>query len=431
MDEKKNYFIKFLTRYPELLKKATGLDNESFSKLESSYLSKVKSKERYIYDACLRLQQVGFFYIRADDLINSSKKDDFTTDTGINLALSLEKELMLWLRSLHELFVYSFLFRSTNSDKYFRYYFLSRALEAFAKRAKNKKEFFGMDNLNENEQPINKILNEINLLESGGGIKNAKIWFVKESKLKSRFISTFKRREFSDIGDSYRSLFKKVLPKLAPSQRIALGLDYGYYSELSEAIHNNIGGPKKSVVYSKDYFDAYLQILPLVAGHIILNLSKILKKKTPDQLKDLEKILIKGFDNSIYKLNKKKLSKSDYVLVNGITLGRVLKVINTKYGYQSVLVEHIDSSGWKPCEEVFSSDKIIWLFDQSKIEKDFRKILNEHGTKVRISKDKLNKLLDESVNNLWHNMGAKEHFFGDKEGALRKINESMKSNTVV
>jgi len=427
----KNYFVKFLTRYPELLKKATNLDNVSFSKLESSYLSKVKSKERYIYDACLRIQQVGCFYIRADDLINSSKDEDFNSDTGLNLAISLEKELMLWLRSLHELFVYSFLFKSTNSDEYFRYYFLSRALEAFSKRAKNKKEFFGMDNLNENEQPIKKILSEIVSLESGGRIQSSKIWFVKENKQSSRFLSSFKRREMSDIVNSYRSLFKIVLPKLAPSQRIVMGLDYGYYSELSEAIHNNIGGPRKSVKYSKDYFNAYLQILPLVAGHTILNLSKILKKKAPDELKDLEKVLIKGFDNSIYKFKKKKLSKSDYVLVNGITLGRILKVINTKYGYQSVLVEHIDSSGWKPDEDVFSSDKIIWLFDYSKIEKDFRKILLENGNKVRISKDELNKLLDESVNNLWHNLGAKEHFFGDREGALKKINKNIKSNTAV
>jgi hypothetical protein len=425
MDEKKNYFIKFLTRYPELLKMATGLDNESFSKLESSYLSKFNSRERYIYDASLRIQQVGFFYMRADDLINSSKDDDFSSNTGLNLAISLEKELMMWLRSLHELFVYSFLFRSTSSDEYFRYYFLSRALEAFAKRAKNKKEFFGMDNLNQNEQPINKILSEINLLETGGRIQGNKIWFVKENKQCSKFISSFKRRELSDIGNSYRSLFKIVLPKLTPSQRIALGLDYGYYSELSEAIHNNIGGPKKSVKYSKDYFNTYLQILPLVAGHIILNLSKILKKKSPDQLIDLEKLLIKGFDISIYKLKKKKLSKSDYVLVNGTTLGRVLKVINTKYGYQSVLVEHIDSSGWKPSEDVFSSDKIMWLFDYSKIEKDFRKVLLENGTKVRISKEQLNKLLDNSVNNLWNNLGAKEHFYGDQEGAIRKIEKNM------
>jgi hypothetical protein len=431
MDEKKNYFIKFLTKYPELLKKATVLDNKTFSKLESDYLSKERSRDRYIYDASLRIQQVGFFYIRADDLVNSSNDADFDSDIGLNFAISLERELTFWIRSLHELFVYSFLFRTTSHDKYFRYYFLTKALEAFAKRAKNKKEFFGMDNLNENEKPIDNILNELALLESGNKILSSKVWFLKESKQKSKLISSFKREKLSDIGNSYRSLFKMVLPRLAPSQRIALGLDYGYYSELSEMIHNNIGGPKRVVNYTKEYFDAYLQALPLIAGHIILNLSKILKKKTPNQLKDLEKILIQGFDNSIYKFNKKKLSKSDYVLVNGLTLGRVLKVNNTKYGYQSVIVEHIDSIGWKPSEDVFSSDKTIWLFDQSKIEKDFRRILLENGKKVRISKNELNKLLDKNVNNLWHKLGAKEHFLGDREGALKKIQENLKNNIKV
>jgi hypothetical protein len=31
VDESKEYFIKFLTRYPELLKNETGLNNKSFS----------------------------------------------------------------------------------------------------------------------------------------------------------------------------------------------------------------------------------------------------------------------------------------------------------------------------------------------------------------------------------------------------------------
>lgn len=428
MDKKENYFIKFLTSYPELLKNATGLKIETFSKLEYSYLSEKYSKERYIYDASLRIQQAGIFYIRMADLINSSNDNDFESNTGLNLAISLEKELMLWVRSLHELFIYTFLFRTTNSDKYFRYYFLTKALEAFAKRAKNKKEFFGMDNLNEDEKPIKSIVDELILLESEKGISDSKIWFLKESKNKSRLISSFKRSEFSDISSSYRTLFKTVLPKLAPPQRITLGFDYGYYSELSEAIHNNIGGPKKKMKYSKEYFNTYLQFLSLIAGHIILNLSKILKKKSPAQLKSLEKVLIEGFDQSRYKLKKKELSKSDYVLVSGLTLGRVLKVNNTKYGYQSALIEHIDSVGSKPGEDVFSSDKIIWLFDQSKIEKNFREALSQKGIKVRISRSELNKLLDKSVNNLWYNLGARDHFFGDAEGALKKIQENKKSN---
>jgi hypothetical protein len=99
MDESKKYFIKFLTRYPEVLKQSTDLDDNSFLKLDSDYLSKNKSRERFIYDVCLRIQQAGIFYIRMDDLINSSNDSEFNSSTGLNLAISLEKELMFLLKT--------------------------------------------------------------------------------------------------------------------------------------------------------------------------------------------------------------------------------------------------------------------------------------------------------------------------------------------
>ncbi len=431
--EKKNkYFMLILTRYPELIKKATKLNNEDFLKLESDYLSKNKSRERFAYDISLRIQQVSFFYLKTYDLIQETEKEVFRSDTGKNLGIALEKEIKLYIRSLHELFITSFLFRKTNSDKYFRYYYLMRALEAFSKRAKNEKEFFGIENLKKNEEPINKILTELIIIESKD-FDFSKCWFIKSDVKFSKYtsISDLKRGDYSQSSCSYSSSFKKVLPELSPPQRITLGFDYSFYSELSEAIHSNIGGPKKNIEDRKEYLLNILDLLPLTSGHIILNLTKIIKKDIPNELKNIENAFIKGFNSDIYQFKRKRLSVSDYVLVNGSTLGRVIKVNNTKYGYQSITVDHIDITGWKQSEITFSSDRIIWLFDKSKIEKDFRNIIKSSGEKVRISKIKLNALLDKQVNHVWHDCGAKEYFYGDKEGAQGKISEEIKKNKQV
>ncbi len=296
-----------------------------------------------------------------------------------------------------------------------------RALESFAKRAKHKKEFLGLDHLLENEEPIKKIVAELLMLESKSGFDMSKCWFL----FKPISINQLKRQEYATSSSSYGYLFKNVLPDLKPSQRIAMGLDYNYYVDLSEAIHSNVGSPKRSGDCSKDYMFAMLQMISIVAGQIVLNLTKILKSEVPKPLKDLEKILIDGFDHKIYKLKKKKISVSDYVLVNGLILARAAKVTNTKYGYQSVVVDYIDETGLTFPETSFSSDKIAWLFDQSKIEKDFRNIIKEHGAKVRMSKQKMNEMLDKQVNELWYHMGAREHFFGDNAGAKKKIEEYL------
>ena len=424
LDKSEHFFQILITRYPEVIKIATKLTPDEFEKLETDYLAKKDSKKRYLYDAAQRLQQAGFFYIRTKDFLKDAKNDEFSTPAGKNFAQAIERDISLWTRSLSELFVSTFLFRSTASEKYYRYYYLTRALMSFAARANNKKIFFGIEKLKENEIPINNIKTEMQSLEQSGE-RLEKCWFIRKDRGydKHKSINDFKQKDYTELSASFRANFMRILPKLHPSQRIVMGLDYSSFAQLSEAIHNNIGSPRQRIENYTEHLDGLLTRIPLMAAHVELNILKAARIK-PDELKDLEKVLIYGFDKKIYVFSKKKLSVSDYVLVNGMTLGRVIAVHNTPYGYQSITVEHIDSSGWRPQEDTFSSEKIMWLFDYSKVEKDFRNIVSAGGGhRVRISKTELNKLLDKSVNDLWHNAGAKEYMFGDMASAQKKIQE--------
>ena len=115
-DIEEDFFRPILFQFPEVLKKSVSsdIDTEDWGK---DYLSKNKSVEKYIYDACEALQICGISYTKYKKELGAYSDNELNQKTGKVVGKNFEIEARLALRRTLELFVESWHFKEIAADK--------------------------------------------------------------------------------------------------------------------------------------------------------------------------------------------------------------------------------------------------------------------------------------------------------------------------
>lgn len=324
-----DFFRPILFQFPEILKKSVSsdIDIENWGK---DYLSKNKSVEKYIYDACEALQISGVSYTKYKKELGIYSDDDLNNKTGRVVGKNFEIDARLALRRALELFIESWHFKeiSIDKDKFFRHFFLIKNLKAFHSRKSNTEEFYDFI-LEFDTKVISEIRGELDSLS----IKN--VFYLTNNK------DFNKNEDVKDLTKSFFKLLKEALPKIPDGQKEMIGGSYQLYAETSEVVHGYSGGPTFNLKnYHQEIGGIYARIAVL-SSSILKHLASIGDAHINNE--DI-KNAINGL-KTVDLPHNYQFNVGDKVLVLKQIKAEIVDVTTSSYGCKKYKVKYSDKRG--------------------------------------------------------------------------------------
>lgn len=321
-----NFFRPILFQFPEVLKKSISSDTDA-EDWGKDYLSKNKSVEKYIHDACEALQICGISYTKYKKELSAYSDNELNQKIGKVVGKNFEIEARLALRRTLELFVESWHFNEikTDKEKVFRHFFLIKNLKAFHSRKSNIEEFCDFI-LDFDTKSILEIRNELDILS----IQNT--FYLANGK-------DFKKdTDVKDLTKSFFKLLKEAMPKMPDGQREMVGGSYQLYAETSEVVHGYSGGPTFNLRnYHQEIEGLYARVAVLsssILKHLaIIGDSHISNKDIKEAINGLETVNLP--QNFLFNVG-------DKVLVLKQIKAEIVEVSISKYGCKKYKVKYDD-----------------------------------------------------------------------------------------
>src|SRR3989344_7662897 len=262
-DIEEDFFRPILFQFPNLLKESVSSE-EDINNWGKDYLSKNKSVEKYIHDACEALQICGISYTKYKKELVAYSDNELNQKTGKVVGKNFEIEARLALRRMLELFVESWHFKEIVADKerVFRRFFLIKNLKAFHSRKSNVEEFCDFI-LDFDTKAILEIRTEL------GSLSVQSVFYLANGK-------DFKKDgDVKDLTKSFFKLLKEAMPKMPDGQREMVGGSYQLYAETSEVVHGYSGGLTFNLKnYNQEIGGLYARVAVL-ASNILKHLAII------------------------------------------------------------------------------------------------------------------------------------------------------------
>jgi hypothetical protein len=244
-----------------------------------------------------------------------------------------------------------------------------------------------------------------------------KCWYVKKNKqgLPTTSLSKYKDR------------LNEILPKLDSAQRLAIGLSYQGYSNLSGNIHFEIGEADYRTGMKE--VEGYFSNIGILCAHILLICKAILGKKPRGFLGQLNRVFIEN--DYPKKLLKNKVSPNsihlgDFVIAYS-DIAEVIKINKSTFGYKSYRVRFL---GRPPLpttlEDEFPAVYVRFFQNRKFIVNEIKRRLKQQTPDLKISNKRVVDSVRETVRKMWEEFGYKELAYGRKDLAVKKMEDFIK-----
>ena len=348
-DERKKFW-KFLANgaihAPKDLRPHLKIDEANFRFISAPAHAHVR--DFFLYRVLDEVQKGGISLLRWEEFIESS--EDFTKTNKQEQIQRITWESVVdeqksRRRKLLEVLVELICFSASDSEDYYRHYFLLKELQEYVESQKDRNDFFGFTSRNA-DYAIKFIAQQIQDLESKGlNLKNC--WYLEKQKpfiLKPQHTKV----EFS----SYRKRFQFAIAHGTTNEKSVLGASYGHvYSTASRDIH--FSALDSSSNFEPTEFIGELEHCGLLT-HAILLRCQIFVGLIPDGWnKEIHALHHDPGNKSaeiVTKATVGDLEKGDFVFAEG-DLGEVQEVKVAPTGYKSILVNYIAK---RPIQEIES-----------------------------------------------------------------------------
>lgn len=320
---------------PVLFKLPSLLKGSVFSEAQKidwakDYLSKNKNIEKYVYEACEALQIFGISYIKYKKELDIYSDKELNDGAGEIVGRNFEIEARLTLRRAVELFIESWYFKKTETDKesILRYYFLIRNLKAFHLREYNLKEFCDLSSAFD-VKVVSEIRQELN------NIDIPTPFYINEKK------DYKKDKDIVRLMRTYAQLFKEVVGKMPDGQRSIVGESYQLYAETSEVLHGYSGGLKFNLKNYHQEIDGLYARMAILSANILSNVVTISEKciGNSELINAIKGIELDSLPEAFL------LSVGDNVLVRRAIKAEVTEISVSKYGCKKYKVRYADKRG--------------------------------------------------------------------------------------
>lgn len=396
------------------IRKTLKISEEGYRRISAT--SYIHPRDLYIYGVLDELEKAGMAVMRYEELIEDDGKD-IVVDSRIerNIFLAIRDEQNLYVRKLIETFAELINFQQTNTEDYFRHYFLIKELDDEKKKINNLKKYYECEDKNSTSLR-DALVKDIDNLENNGTIDLAKCWYLSSKKPNKKKPETF------DM-----ILEKAISQSSNTAEKIALGTSYyTAYTVPSYGIHLNVGISRYDV--SRKDIETGIAYIGLVSSHILVKCRKLLGHRKKGWVSFIKRVLEtsrRQNDNFRKQLNP-KMKVGDFVIATN-ELAQIIKVKMSKFGYKSFLVRYIAPS----CNLVHKENWVMALHirlytERESIARGVYKLVKSDG-KPEPSKRRINKSVLDTVIDMWENMGQKEYFHGRPDLARQKIEVTLKA----
>ena len=324
-DIDEDFFRPILFIFPNILKNSVSTATD-----KKDYLAKNKNIQKYIFEACEKLQIIGISYAKYKKELVRYSDEDLNQGVGEIVGRNFEVEARLALRRTLELFVESWHFKEVKSDKenVFRHFFLIKNLKAFHSRKSNTEMFCEMK-LEFDTKAISEIRSELSkiTIQNPFYLANGKN-YQNDSEVKNLVKSFFK-------------LFQEGLPQMAEGPKAIAGESYQIYAETSEVIHGYSGGPNFNLRnYHREIWAIYARAAVL-ASNILKHLITIGGDTINNN--DITEA-ISGLETDTLPQNI-SLKIGDKVIVLNQIRAEIVEISTSKYGCKKYKVKYEDKRG--------------------------------------------------------------------------------------
>lgn len=320
-------------------------------KLESEYIrfNKTNARNFLLLKLLTEVQKVGFVFPRWIKSLesNPSSKPDSVNDQIIETFID---EQSLWQRKLMEGLVFLINFSSTNELPFYHHFLLIQELDHHHNMLLEQKDFFscGSELTQKNIMLVTKRIQSVE--DEIGDL--SKCWYLSEAKPLS------KRRHWP-VTSSLRQQMKRALSIAAPREKTALAYTYGQsYAETSGNIHFNVMRLDLTDIRGRFSF-GFAQ-----CGQLALRIIQRAHDLTELEPEGINKLLMRQDRNrpSNTAPVSKKLEKGDFVLANGLYLGKVIDITTSDFGYETYLVKYLVEAPLEGIDEDWVSSFEVQLF---------------------------------------------------------------------
>ena len=348
----------------------------------------------------------GYFFYRVLDeaqktAISLLHWKEFMTDSGATLAEGPDSEQILRIvmeeagdaqnlrcRKLVEALVELVMFSSTDSEPYYRDYFLIRELIDYTDYQKDRQEFFGFTNRN-TDSSIADFLDQIRRNEPQIDVRRR--WYLKAPKPAENGWTTTPPRLAS-----FRSKYKPALNLFRPTEFVVAGKSYTHAYGFSRSIH--FSPQETSSAFSKADLVADGNRCVLLALAIISRCAEMLQLSEDPAIQQIAKLTTENEETKklVRAASEQIAAPGDFVGVQR-DLGRVTDVSKSKFGFYSYEIEYISRA---PLEEIprdwFAGFEIRLLGKRAEL---IARLRSELG--APFTEDLIDKRLDAAVLELW------------------------------
>jgi hypothetical protein len=300
----------------------------------------------------------GYFFYRVLDeaqkaAISLMHWKEFMSDSGTKLKETPDTDQIfrivleetadaqnLRCRKLVEALVELVMFSSTDTEPYYRDYFLIRDLVDYVGYQKDRQDFFGFTNRN-TASSIADFLVRIRENESQIDIKRR--WYLENSKpAEDGWIAK------PPSLTSFRTRYKAALRLFHETEYVAVGKSYTHAYGFSRSIHFSPQETNSSFSKADLVIDG--NRCAILALAIISRCAHMLQKVDDPTIQQIAKLTTENEETKrlVRAASEQIASSGDYIGVGG-DLGRVTDIFKSTYGFYSYEIEYISSA---PLEEI-------------------------------------------------------------------------------
>jgi len=266
----RDFWIEICLKGSTDVKKLIKMDDNGY--LRIYFASHQDSKAYYLYSVLDELEKAGVALMGYKEILKdtSGKTTDIQGQHAERIILSsIVDSQMIWIRKFTEILTELILFKSTDTNEYFRHYLLVNHLRELNGIMRDSEEFFGCTNLNYKHQ-IQETIQKIQQIETQ--LKLNDCWYLADKKGGSKHPG--EKAKLSQFRDKLMLAMKKA----NDDQKLSLGLTYDQlYGKSSQSLHPAFSNPDPEIDV-KD-IEIGMSRIGILAAHILVMSRSLLKDR--------------------------------------------------------------------------------------------------------------------------------------------------------
>lgn len=395
-------------RGPYELRRTLPVDETGF-RIVAGY-SHADTRAYFIYKVLDEVQKTGVAIIRWAELLGEKpeEKGNGEEDEQVRRVIleSVSEEQSLRLRKLIETLINLICFEQTNENDYYRHFLLLTDLDYYLSMQQDLREFHACPSGNVAES-IKHTIEWASQLE-GSSVDPGKCWYLGNRK------PLVQKKLKGGIFSSLRSRLREALPLATPEEKLALGLTYHLFGEVSRDIHFTPSAPQFDL--SRETVENSMDHCGLLSMPILLRCQRILGVVPEGINEQIRRV----YDANEYprrllsQVTGGRAQPGDFVLAYG-DLAEVLEVAKSPFGYEAYRVRYLAerplpevADDWFPAKYVqrlYTRDQwlqsIESLVAEGKLPEDAANLKN-------MQPDLQARALREALVHVW-NLGLRDH----------------------